>query len=219
MALPLPERRARASLSLSQPGRPREERNMKIGIVSDLHCNARGLKRALDLIGDVDELLCLGDSIYDFRFSNAVVGPLRARGARVILGNHEEGFFGPQGARARQRKDIDRALCDWLAGQPLRRELEIGGKKLLMVHSTPWEPRGAYVPPHSSLLERFAEAEADFVLYGHTHCKLVRRVGGVLVVNPGSAGEARDAGNGWQLSCAVLDTISEEVALLDFPDA
>ena len=191
---------------------------MKLGIISDLHCNARGLARALDLIGDADELLCLGDSIYDFRFSNEVVRTLRERGALVILGNHEEGFFGAEGARARTRPDIDRALLDWLAAQPLRRELAIAGKRLLMVHSTPWEPRGAYVHPHSALFERFAEAEADFVLYGHTHCQVVRRVGRVLVVNPGSAGEARDARNGRQLSCAVLDTVSEEVVVNNFPD-
>ncbi|HZU88627.1 MAG TPA: metallophosphoesterase family protein, partial [Stellaceae bacterium] len=85
-------------------------------------------------------------------------------------------------------------------------------------HSTPWEPRGAYVYPHSPLLDRFAEADADFVLYGHTHCRMVRRVGRVLVVNPGSAGEARDPGNSRQLSCAVLDTVSEEVRLIDFAD-
>ncbi|MGH7037544.1 MAG: metallophosphoesterase family protein [Stellaceae bacterium] len=192
---------------------------MKLGIVSDLHCNARGLARALDLMGDVDELVCLGDSIYDFRFSNAVVRSLRERRALVILGNHEEGFFGTQGARARAREEIDRTLLDWLAGQPLRRRLTLSGKTLLLVHSTPWEPRGAYVHPHSPLLERFAEAGADIVLYGHTHCQLVRRVGRVLVINPGSAGEARDAGNGRQLSCAVLDMASEEVVIRDFPDA
>ena len=191
---------------------------MKIGIVSDLHCNERGLMRALDLMGDVDELVCLGDSIYDFRFSNEVVRRLRERDAAVILGNHEEGFFGPQGARARARKDVDRALLDWLARQPHRRELTLAGKRLLLVHSTPWEPRGTYVYPHSALLERFSEAEADFVLYGHTHCQLVRRVGRVLVVNPGSAGEARDTNNGRQLSCAVLDTVSEEVVVTNFPD-
>jgi predicted phosphodiesterase len=39
----------------------------------------------------------------------------------------------------------------------------------------------------------------------------------VLVVNPGSAGEARDPGNGRQLSCAVLDTATEEVVVRDFP--
>jgi putative phosphoesterase len=198
--------------------RPPASQDVKIGIVSDLHCNERGLMRALALMGDIDELLCLGDSIYDFRFSNEVVHRLREREAAVILGNHEEGFFGPQGARARARGDLDRALLDWLAGRPHRRELERGGKTLLLVHSTPWEPRGAYVYPHSALLERFAEAEADFVLYGHTHCQLVRRVGRVLVVNPGSAGEARDPKNGRQLSCAVLDTVSEEVTITNFPD-
>lgn len=191
---------------------------MKIGIVSDLHCNARGLLRALAVIGDVDALLCLGDSIYDFRFSNEVVRILRERAAEVILGNHEEGFFGPEGARARTHNGVDRALVAWLAGRPHRRELVCGGKKLLMVHSTPWEPRGSYVYPHSPLLERFGEIDADFVLYGHTHHQLVRRVGRVLVVNPGSAGEARDAGNGRRLSCAVLDTVSEEVVVTDFPD-
>lgn len=191
---------------------------MKIGIVSDLHCNHEGLLQALDLIGDCDELLCLGDSIYEYRFSNEVVEILRERGALTILGNHEEGFLGPQGVRARAAPWIDPSLVDWLTARPPRLELEVAGKKLLLVHSTPWEPRGTYVYPHSSLIDRFAEADADFVLYGHTHHQLVRRVGKVLVINPGSAGEARDHGNGRQLSCAILDTESEEVAVIDFPD-
>jgi predicted phosphodiesterase len=47
---------------------------------------------------------------------------------------------------------------------------------------------------------------------------VARRIGRVLVVNPGSAGEARDPGNGGQLSCAVLDLASEDVRLIDYPD-
>ncbi len=192
---------------------------MKVGIVSDLHCNVAGLAQALSLIGDVDELICLGDSIWEYRFSNEIARMLKERGAHAILGNHEEGFLGPQGSRARQAGWIDRSLLRWLAERPHRLELQFAGKKLLAVHSTPWEPRGAYVYPHSSLLERFAEADADFVLYGHTHHQLVRRFGKVLVINPGSAGDARDVGNCRQLSCAVLDTVTEEVVVSDFPDA
>jgi putative phosphoesterase len=191
---------------------------VKLGIVSDLHCNVAGLCEALRLMGDVDELVCLGDSIYEYRFSNEVVQILKERGAHTILGNHEEGFYGPLGARARGRDGTDPALLHWLAEQPHRRELQIGGKRVLLVHSTPWEPRGTYVYPGSSLLARFAEADADFVLYGHTHEQVVRRFGKVLVVNPGSAGEARDVRNGRQLSCAVLDTASEEVQIFDYPD-
>ena len=191
---------------------------MKIGIVSDVHCNETGLRRALDILADVDELICLGDSIYEYRFSNEVTGLLKARNAHTIVGNHEEGFLGPHGARARQAEWIDRSLLQWLAERPRRLELKIGGKKLVAVHSTPWDPQGAYVYPHSSLLQRFGDTDADFVLYGHTHHQLVRRVGKGQVINPGSTGEARDQGNGRQLSCAVLDTATEEVIVTDFPE-
>ena len=51
------------------------------------------------MMGDVDELICLGDSIYEYRFSNEVVAFLRRRGAQVIVGNHEE-FFLARTARA-----------------------------------------------------------------------------------------------------------------------
>ena len=190
---------------------------MKLGIVSDLHCNLDGLDRALETMGRIDALLCLGDSIYQYRFSNAVVGRLRELDALTIQGNHEEVFLGEAGARARTRADVDRQLLGWLADRPHRRELRIDGKRILMVHSTPWEPRGSYVHPTSSELERFGEADADIVLYGHTHRQVVRRIGRVLVVNPGSAGESRDPRNGGKLSCAVLDTATEEVVMHDFP--
>ena len=191
---------------------------MKFGIVSDIHCNADGLRRAFELRGDVDELVCLGDSIWEYRFSNEVVALLRERGAHTILGNHEEGFFGPLGERARARPGSDPGHLEWLATRPHRIELERGDKRILLVHSTPWEPRGAYVLPEDALLARFAEAEADIVLYGHTHRQVVKRFGGVLVVNPGSTGDARDHSNGRRLSCAVLDTASEEVRIFDFAD-
>ena len=67
---------------------------MKLGIVSDLHCNIDGLDRALETMGPIDSLLCLGDSIYEYGFSNAVIGRLRELDALTILGNHEEILLG-----------------------------------------------------------------------------------------------------------------------------
>jgi putative phosphoesterase len=189
---------------------------LKLGIVSDLHCNIEGLDRALEIMGAIDALLCLGDSIYEYSFSNEVIGRLRERDALTIQGNHEEVFLGPAGVRARSRPEIDQSLLKWLAERPHRHELRIDGKRILMVHSTPWEPRGSYVLPTSSELQRFGEADADIVLYGHTHQQVVRRIGRVLVVNPGSTGDGRDPRNGRQLSCAVLDTTTEEVVMHDF---
>src|ERR1700753_1991997 len=169
-------------------------------------------------MGDVEEMLGLGDSIFEYKFSNDVVTRLRERKAHIIQGNHEEVFLSGAGSRARERPGIDLDLVHFLADQPTRRYLQFGNKRLLLIHSTPWEPRGEYVHPHSAKLERFAEADADIVLYGHTHCQVVKRIGGVLVINPGSAGDARDSRNDRQLSCAVLDTVSEEVQVIDYPD-
>ncbi len=191
---------------------------MKLGIVSDLHCNIAGLNRALELMGSVDDLLCLGDSIFEYRFSNEVIGALRDLGARTIKGNHEAVFLGPLGERARARQGIDRDLVQWLSDQPWRLELQYGDKKVLMVHSTSWEPYGEYVYPHSPQLAKFGEEDADFVLFGHTHQQLVQRIGRVLVINPGSTGDGRDPRNDRQLSCAVLDTELEEATVIDFPD-
>ena len=191
---------------------------MRVGIVSDIHCNVEGLNLALQAMGHVDELLCLGDSIFEYQFSNDVVAILKQRQAHIIQGNHEEVFMSQAGIRARQRDGLDPVLLGLLAEQPHRRYLDLAGKRLLLIHSTPWEPRGEYVHPHSSKLARFAEADADIVLYGHTHCQVVTRVGGVLVINPGSAGDARDSRNDRQLSCAVLDLVSEEVQVIEYSD-
>ena len=191
-----------------------DECGVKLGIVSDIHCNLVGLQEALAAMGPVDELLCLGDSIDRSRFSNEVIALLKAMDTHIILGNHDEIFL----SGARGQDGADAALVAFLAGQPLRRMLTYGRKKVLMIHSTPWEPRGEYIYPHNPKLATFAEQGADFVLYGHTHAQVVRRIGGVVVLNPGSAGEGRDTSTGRHLSCAVLDTETGEARVIDYLD-
>lgn len=191
---------------------------MRIGIVSDIHCNIAGLDRALAAMGDVDELICAGDAIYQFRFSNEVVGRLRERGVHTIQGNHEETFLSRDGERARQAPWIDRDALAWLAERPLTLTLEREGTRIFVVHGSPWEPRREYLYPNSPNLARFTEIDAEYVVLGHTHYQMAERRGDVLLINPGSAGDPRDSRNGFQLSCAVLDTSSAAVTFHDFPD-
>ncbi len=191
---------------------------MRIGIISDVHCNLEGLRLALDHLRSVDEVICAGDSIYQYRFSNEVVALLRDIGARVILGNHEATFLGPGGVRARRSPAVDQELVAWLAEQPERIETMVGGKRLLVVHGSPWDPYGEYVYPHSPRLPQFREIDAAYIVLGHTHHQMAVRVDGRLVLNPGSAGDPRDDRNGRRLSCAILDTAADQVDFIDFPD-
>ena len=184
---------------------------MKIGIVSDVHGNTAGLAMALDRMGSVDELFCAGDVVDEYRFSNETVVLLRERGARCVKGNHDLGLLGPHGIRARSAAHVDADLVVWLDSQPLTIETIVDNKKLVITHASPFAPHNQYVFRHSPELQRFAEVDADYLLLGHTHTQMAVRVGGVLVVNPGSVGQAQDHSNGRRLSYAVLDTATDDV--------
>jgi putative phosphoesterase len=167
-------------------------------------------------MGAVDKLCSLGDNINQYQFSNPVVQLLSDREVLTIKGNHEEIFFGPQGARARAAQSNNAELMRWLQQRPSRLRFELDGRDILLVHSTAWEPTGDYISPLTASFKRFAECGADVVFYGHTHLPVVRRVGTTLVVNPGSTGEGRPEAGGYVSSCAVYDTQTEEVLIHDF---
>jgi putative phosphoesterase len=191
---------------------------VRIGIVSDIHGNAGGLLCALDMMGDVDELVCLGDVVEEYRFDNESVAILRDRSARCVLGNHDIGLLGPHGVRARSADHVDPSLVAWLADQPRSIDVVIEGRRFNITHASPCAPGTQYVMPGSPELRRISEVDTDVVLIGHTHRQMVERVGTTLVVNPGSAGQARDPRNGRQLSFAVLEASPEgvEVTIHDY---
>ena len=166
----------------------------------------------------VDAVLCAGDAIFQFRFSNEVIAKLREVGARVVLGNHEDIVLGSLGDRGRAHAQTDPELLRWLSEQPRRIDTVIDGKKLTMFHATPDEPPYDYVYHDSPRMQDFGELGADFVVYGHTHYELVQRVNGTLVVNPGSTGQPRNPSNGFRASYAILDTQSGEVNVELFDD-
>jgi putative phosphoesterase len=192
---------------------------LRIGIVSDIHCNHEALRIALDRMGDVDELLCAGDAVYQYRFSNEVMQVLRERNARYILGNHEDVLLGKWGEGARAADGVRSDDLEYMAAHDYKLETTLPkGKTLVMVHGSPWEPYNEYIYPNSPAISRLGEIGADYVILGHTHYQMAERVGRSLIINPGSAGEPRDARNHFKLSYAVLETDTDEVTFDDFPD-
>jgi putative phosphoesterase len=187
--------------------------------MSDVHCNVEALDHALgDLQARVDEILLAGDGVYEYRFCNEVVESARRLGMRYVLGNHEMVLLGPHGERARSAPGVDPAQVAYLASVPERVDVKVGGKQLCMVHGSPWEPHSDYLHASSAAFQRADELGADFLILGHTHVPMVKRFGRTLVVNPGSLGESREAGERQMVSYAVVDTDSEEVEIVRFPN-
>jgi len=190
----------------------------RLALLSDIHCNLGGLEQALSLMAPFDELWCAGDSVFQFRWSNEVVARLREVGARVVLGNHEETILSRDGERALASPKVDQDLVQWMRQQPYRIEEVVDGKRVVMTHGSPWEPWKEYHYPNETIWAKASELECDTLIVGHTHFKMAQRFGGVLVINPGSAGDPRDHRNDFQLSCATWDTTTDEVVFYDYKD-
>lgn len=190
---------------------------MRIGIVSDIHCNATGLAAAIERLAGVDELWCAGDIVNQSWFSNETVELLRRHRARCVFGNHDAMLLSAQGVRARQAAHVEAELLDFLAELPLRVEADLDGKRVVMTHATPFPPHSEYVWPHSPELQRLGAVDADYLILGHTHQAMAVQVGSVLVVNPGSTGQPQHSDEGPRLSCATLDTATGEFTVIGVP--
>lgn len=182
---------------------------VKIGLISDIHCNAPGLRRALGLLDDCDEVLCAGDLMSQYRFSSEVLTIIKESGIRTIVGNHDKTILHAPAHPLRSSPTVDPALLQYLAGLPSTLSSTWDGMSIAMFHGSPWDDAASlsahYVYPENVQdMRRVAQVKADIVVLGHTHRPFSARQGETLIVNPGSCGESRDPSG--VLSCAMLDT-------------
>ena len=193
---------------------------MRVLVVADIHGNRAALEAVRE---PFDTCLCVGD-IVDYGPEPAwCVDWVRANAAHCVRGNHDHGAAQnveiPGAGGFRYLTSITRPLSvaalsndqrRYLADLPTSRMFTLGGKRFLMVHATPRDPMDEYAPADPAFwAPRLARVKVDYVLVGHTHLPYTLRVGGALVVNPGSVGVSRD-GNPLA-SYAVIDT--DEVQL------
>jgi putative phosphoesterase len=179
---------------------------MKAGIVSDVHNNVEALSYALEALRGCELLLNLGDLVSQYRVTPEILRLSREAGMLGILGNHEKAILAPCGFPMRNQLSPD-ALA-FLQELPDQRELSLDGRRVRVVHGAPWDDSTdmgcTYVFEHDSRsMARLAETPADVLLLGHTHIAMARRLEGLLALNPGSCGEARDRAR--RLSFGELD--------------
>ena len=138
-------------------------------------------------------------------------------GARYVLGNHEMVLMSSAGRAPGPCPTCGRPTWTCLAATPERIDVTVDGKRLVMVHGSPFEPQREYLYRSSPTLRRVDELGVDLLVLGHTHVPMAERFGRTLVINPGSIGDSRSSEPGRPVSYAVLDTGTEEVELVSFP--
>ena len=189
---------------------------MRLAALADIHGNGEALRAELvdlDARGGADRLLVLGDVVLLGPDPGEVVESLLGRDAIGVAGNTDR-FLLATDWRAcepqNEEEQADRALClwalerldaraqGWLRALPFQRQLELGGRRLLLVHGSPRSDTDVIKAdtPDSDVREMIAGAQADVILFGHTHEPLDRTIRGRRLINPGAVGYPQGAEGG-----------------------
>lgn len=182
---------------------------MRIALLADLHGNLSALDAVLADIantGGADVTLALGDLAMLGPQPAEVIDRLRETGCLAIQGNcdiwYNQTLAEDEVGRderlawivryARWAKHLlgeDRVR--YLLDLPFSWQADLGGgERLLAVHGSPRridEPILPEVQP-DALDEILAGVSASVLAFGHTHRAMVRRYGGITLVNPGTLG-------------------------------
>jgi putative phosphoesterase len=201
---------------------------MRVALLSDIHGNDQALDAVLAAVrGEhIDLLMICGDFVGYYFAPDRVMEMLRPWKKHMIRGNHEDMLARTRGNPVeleRLRKVYGSGLglalerlcpsdLDELTSLPTTASIEVEGRRIFLCHGAPWDT-DTYVYPDAKkdLLNRCIVPEHDFVVMGHTHYPMVRDVGSVRLVNPGSVGQPRNRRPG--ASWAILDTGTREVSL------
>lgn len=115
---------------------------MKIGIVSDIHCDVVAFQRALEEMGPVDLIMGAGDWVLQYRFSNEIYDMIRDYNIIAVRGNHDMAIASSAGAALRASGKISQEHLERLDNMPAVVEVHVEGKRIVMMHTSRLDPTG-----------------------------------------------------------------------------
>lgn len=132
---------------------------MRVGVFSDSHGDHAALDELLEKMGHLDAACFLGDVSRDaYHLEDRLAAMPGSPKVYAVRGNN-----------------------DWGSILPLDQLIELGGVVIYMTH-------GHMIASVQSLAYRAMEKGAKVALFGHTHAAFCEYMDGVMVLNPGSAG-------------------------------
>ncbi len=189
----------------------------RIAIFSDIHANLPAMQVVQSHIAasGYDGVFCLGDIGGYASEPNETQEVIGAMGCPVILGNYDEGVgFNREDCGCHYIKPFDIEMSNisflwtrehttdtnkaWLRELPRELRLEVEGKRVLLCHGSPRSTTEYLFENRSDgFLKQFTsggkdDAEADVIVFGHTHVPYHRIVESVHFVNTGSVGRPKD---------------------------
>ncbi|GAB6188964.1 metallophosphoesterase family protein [Marinitoga arctica] len=161
---------------------------------------------------EVDKIYCLGDLVGYGPNPNEVIDIIKEKKIESIMGNYDDAIgyekesCGCAYNTGRETEVGDESINwtikntskenkNFLKSLPLKKEIEIEGVKLFLVHGSPLNYLLEYVKPNidsKRLKEITDNIDADIIINGHTHLMMAKHINGKSILNPGSVGRTKD---------------------------
>lgn len=189
----------------------------RLAIFSDIHANYPAIDVVATHIldGRYDGVYCLGDLGGYAAEPNDVQFVIQEMDCPTIMGNYDEGVgFNLDDCGCHYIKPFDIEMSnisflwtrenttdknkEWLRGLPRELRLEVEGRRVLFCHGSPASTTEYLFENRSdAYLQKFTpggkhDAQADIIVFGHTHVPFHRVVDGIHFVNTGSVGRPKD---------------------------
>ena len=169
----------------------------RVGVVGDVHCEARTLDRVLDELErmDVDALLCVGDLVDGPGDADETLRILHARRVECVAGNHERWFLeGEQRSVDDATLEISDESKTFLQALRKTRIYRTPAGNVMLCHGVgsddeAWlrpDTRGYALQDIPTLRELMVDENVQFMIGGHTHERMIRVFPGLTVINAGT---------------------------------
>lgn len=211
----------------------------RLAIFSDIHANLPAMEVVKEHIErrGYDAVYCLGDIGGYASQPNEVQALIIEMQCPTISGNYDEnvGNDGPD-CGCHYIKPFDIQMSDisfnwtkehttaenkaWLRQLPMTIRLEAEGRRVLLCHGSPTSNTEYLFENRSDgYLRKFTrggkhDADADVIVFGHTHVPYHRNVDGVDFINTGSVGRPKDGDPRAGYCVLTLDTDSVKIEQL-----
>lgn len=170
-----------------------------VGILGDVHAEDRRLEVALKALArrKVGHVLCVGDVADGQGDLDRTITLLRDAGVLAVGGNHDRWWLEGSNREVPAPSPPD-ALSDaaraWLAALPATRRFDSARGRVLLCHGLGADDLGEVRPEdvgpaldhNASLQAQLAAGDADVLVNGHSHRRMLRRIGPLVILNAGT---------------------------------
>jgi predicted phosphodiesterase len=172
---------------------------LRVGVIGDVHCEDEALGLVLDEFQRqrVGVILCVGDIVDGAGDVNRCCTLLEEHGVRTVVGNHDRWLLSgekhdvPNATSLNTLTPRSRAFLERLPST-LKFNTPLG--VLLLCHGIGDDDMACVKPDHlrhdlernDALKRVLASKRCDFMLNGHTHRAMVRRVRHLTIINAGT---------------------------------